>query len=191
MRGVPGEEHAADPELVRDPVVQTVPDILLKGVARGQVRAEAAVPILARTGPALMFQHLVLYGTPPPRSHIEDIIDRVILPAAKPRHHPTPGARAGDHKDHDGQRLPLSTPWRTPTPTTGTRRPTGQRRQSFCLAATAFAPSGARLPRPGLGAAVGEPDDRLVSGGHDLVDRQVHAGKRAGGAGGHVRLEGG
>jgi AcrR family transcriptional regulator len=71
-------------ERVLEPRLQIVLDILLKGVGRGQIRAEAAVPILARTGPALMLQHLVLYGTPPPRSHIEDIIDRVILPAARP-----------------------------------------------------------------------------------------------------------
>lgn len=71
-------------ERVLEPRLQTVLDILLKGAGRGQIRAEAAVPILARTGPALMLQHLLLYGTPPPRSQIEDIIDRVILPAARP-----------------------------------------------------------------------------------------------------------
>jgi AcrR family transcriptional regulator len=67
---------------VLEPRLQVVLDVLLKGVSRGEIRAEAAVPVLARTGPALLFQHLLLFGTPPPKSHIEDIIDRVILPAA-------------------------------------------------------------------------------------------------------------
>jgi AcrR family transcriptional regulator len=69
---------------VLEPRLQTVLDVLLAGVARGEIRAEAAVPVLARTGPALLFQHLMMYGTPAPRTIIEDIIDRVILPAAAP-----------------------------------------------------------------------------------------------------------
>ena len=71
-------------ERVLEPRLQVILDILLAAASRGQIRTEAAVPILARTGPALMLQYLLLYGTPPPRSHIEDIIDRVILPAARP-----------------------------------------------------------------------------------------------------------
>src|SRR5262249_60424743 len=67
---------------VFEPRLQVVLDVLLKGASRGEIRAEAAVPLLARTGPALLFQHLLLFGRPPSRSQIEDIIDRVILPAA-------------------------------------------------------------------------------------------------------------
>ncbi|MEU6564877.1 TetR/AcrR family transcriptional regulator [Nocardia nova] len=81
--------HGADSEImavVRDrvlePRIQVVLDVLLAGVARGQIRAAAAVPVLARTGPALMLQHLLMFGTPPPRAYIEDIVDRVVLPAA-------------------------------------------------------------------------------------------------------------
>ena len=74
--------------LLRDrvtlPRLQIVLDILLAGVARGEVRAEAAVPILARTGPALLFQHIFMYGTAAPPAVIEEIVDRVILPAARP-----------------------------------------------------------------------------------------------------------
>ncbi len=69
---------------VLEPRLQIVLDILLAGAARGEIRAEAAVPLLARTGPALLFQHLMMYGTPAPRSIVEDIVDRVILPAAMP-----------------------------------------------------------------------------------------------------------
>ena len=71
-------------ERVTLPRLQIVLDILLSGVARGEVRAEAAVPILARTGPALLFQHIFMYGTTAPSSLIEEIVDRVILPAARP-----------------------------------------------------------------------------------------------------------
>jgi AcrR family transcriptional regulator len=67
---------------VLEPRLQIVLDVLLAGVARGELRAEAAVPLLARTGPALLFQHLMMYGTPAPRTTVEDIVDRVILPAA-------------------------------------------------------------------------------------------------------------
>jgi len=81
--GNPGNSLAA---LVRDQVVeprlQLILDILLKAAARGEIRGEAAVPVLARTGPALILQHTLLYGTPPARPYLEDIIDRIILPAA-------------------------------------------------------------------------------------------------------------
>jgi AcrR family transcriptional regulator len=74
--------------LVRDrvtlPRLQIVLDILLAGVARGEIRPEAAVPILARTGPALLFQHVFMYGTTASPDLIEEIVDRVILPAARP-----------------------------------------------------------------------------------------------------------
>ena len=82
----PGASHLIS--LVRDrvtlPRLQIVLDILLAGVARGEVRAEAAVPILARTGPALLFQHVFMYGTTASPAIIEEIVDRVILPAARP-----------------------------------------------------------------------------------------------------------
>ena len=82
----PGASHLIS--LVRDrvtlPRLQIVLDILLAGVARGEVRAEAAVPILARTGPALLFQHIFMYGTTASPDIIEEIVDRVILPAARP-----------------------------------------------------------------------------------------------------------
>lgn len=68
---------------VLEPRLQLVLDVLLKGAGRGEIRAEAAVPVLARTGPALLIQHLVLFGTPAPRTQIVDIVDRVILPAAR------------------------------------------------------------------------------------------------------------
>jgi AcrR family transcriptional regulator len=56
--------------LVRDQVVeprlQLILNVLLKAAARGEIRAEAAVPVLARTGPALILQHTLLHGTHPP-----------------------------------------------------------------------------------------------------------------------------
>src|SRR5262249_39353049 len=67
---------------VFEPRLQVVLDVLLRGVSRAEIRPEAAVPLLARAGPALLFQHLLLYGRPPSQSQIQDIIDRVILPAA-------------------------------------------------------------------------------------------------------------
>ena len=69
---------------VVEPRLQLILDVLLKAAARGEIRAEAAVPVLARTGPALILQHTLLYGAPPARPYLEDIIDRVILPAAAP-----------------------------------------------------------------------------------------------------------
>ena len=83
----PGGSHLID--VLRDRVTlprQIVLDILLAGVARGEIRAEAeaAVPNLSRTGPALLFQHIFMYGTTAPLAVIEEIVDRVILPAARP-----------------------------------------------------------------------------------------------------------
>ncbi|MFB9832825.1 TetR/AcrR family transcriptional regulator [Actinoallomurus acaciae] len=69
-------------EQVLEPRVQAILDVLLRGAARGQIRTEAAVPVLARTGPALLLQHLLMYGRPPHRALIEEVVDRVILPAA-------------------------------------------------------------------------------------------------------------
>jgi AcrR family transcriptional regulator len=90
VQALAGELHSATRtalldlvrEQVLEPRLQVVLDVLLRGAARGQIRAEAAVPLLARTGPALLFQHLLMFGTPPPSSQIEEIVDRVILPAA-------------------------------------------------------------------------------------------------------------
>ena len=70
-------------EQVLEPRLQRVLDVLLRGAARGEIRAEAAVPVLARTGPALLIQHLLMFGTPAPHHQIVDIVDRVILPAAR------------------------------------------------------------------------------------------------------------
>lgn len=72
-------------ERVLEPRLQIILDILLAGAGRGEIRAEAATPILAKTGPALLLQHLLMYGTPAPPAVIEEIVDRVILPAASPR----------------------------------------------------------------------------------------------------------
>ena len=36
---------------VVEPRLQVILDVLLKAAARGEIRAEAAVPVLARTGP--------------------------------------------------------------------------------------------------------------------------------------------
>ncbi|WP_410586150.1 TetR/AcrR family transcriptional regulator [Amycolatopsis sp. lyj-23] len=90
MQAVAAELHSRTDDtlvdLVREqvlgPRLQIVLDVLLRGAARGQIRAEAAVPILARTGPALLFQHLLMFGKPPPAAQVEDIVDRVVLPAA-------------------------------------------------------------------------------------------------------------
>jgi hypothetical protein len=69
----PGASHLIS--LVRDRVTLPQPQI---------VRAEAAVPILARTGPVLLFQQIFMYGTTASPAIIEEIVDRVILPAVRP-----------------------------------------------------------------------------------------------------------
>ncbi|WP_432190598.1 TetR/AcrR family transcriptional regulator [Streptomyces sp. Tue6028] len=69
-------------EQVLEPRLQVVLDVLLRAASRHEIEATAAVPVLARTGPALLFQHALMFGKPPPRTHIEELIDRVILPAA-------------------------------------------------------------------------------------------------------------
>jgi AcrR family transcriptional regulator len=69
-------------EQVLEPRLQVILSVLQRGAARGQLRTENLVPIIARTGPALLFQHLIMFGTPPPPTLIAEIVDRVILPAA-------------------------------------------------------------------------------------------------------------
>ena len=92
--GPPGNTDNPLVALVRhqviEPRLQLILDVLLKAAGRGEIRAEAAVPVLARTGPALILQHTLIYGVPPARPYLEDIIDRIILPAAANHHADTP-----------------------------------------------------------------------------------------------------
>src|SRR5262249_10730916 len=46
--------------------LQLILDLLLNAAARGEIRAEAAVPVLARTGPALILHHTLLCASPAP-----------------------------------------------------------------------------------------------------------------------------
>lgn len=54
--------------------------VLRRGAARGQVRTDAATPLLAGIAPALVMHHYLLHGTPPPDTQLVEIVEKVVMP---------------------------------------------------------------------------------------------------------------
>jgi AcrR family transcriptional regulator len=63
-----------------DPSVGVFLDVLRRGVARGEVRATALTPRIARVGPDLLRQHLLVYPSPISDWVLIEIVDEVIMP---------------------------------------------------------------------------------------------------------------
>jgi AcrR family transcriptional regulator len=54
--------------------------VLRRGAERGQVRGEAATPLLAGIAPALVMHHYLLHGAPPPDPRLVEIVDKIVMP---------------------------------------------------------------------------------------------------------------
>jgi AcrR family transcriptional regulator len=66
-----------------DPVLAPMMEVLRRGVVRGEVRPGALTPTIARVGPTLMRQHVLLYGPPIEDDVLLEIIDQVVLPLVR------------------------------------------------------------------------------------------------------------
>jgi AcrR family transcriptional regulator len=66
-----------------DPVLAPMMEVLRRGVVRGEVRPGALTPTIARVGPTLMRQHVLLYGPPIEDEVLLEIIDEVVLPLVR------------------------------------------------------------------------------------------------------------
>lgn len=84
-------EAIKDPELadaararIIDSGNEMMLELLRRGHARGEVRAEALNLLVAGVGPAVMRQHFLMHGAPIEDSFMQEVVDRVIIPLVKP-----------------------------------------------------------------------------------------------------------
>jgi len=54
---------------------------LRRAARRGEIRPGVVTSLLAQTGPALVINQQLHYGSPPSQAEITEIVDRVLLPA--------------------------------------------------------------------------------------------------------------
>jgi AcrR family transcriptional regulator len=71
-------------ERVFKPRKQVFVALLERGAARGQVRPDAATPLVADVGPALVAQRFMADGPPVPDDYLVSVVDDVVMPLLKP-----------------------------------------------------------------------------------------------------------
>jgi AcrR family transcriptional regulator len=59
-------------------------EIMLRGVARGDVRADAIKPVVVEAGPALLVHRLLTFGPPVDPAYMEAVLDDVVMPLIRP-----------------------------------------------------------------------------------------------------------
>lgn len=59
-------------------------EIMLRGVARGDVRADAIKPVVVEAGPALLVHRLLTFGPPIDPAYMEAVLDDVVMPLIRP-----------------------------------------------------------------------------------------------------------
>ncbi|MFG1709789.1 TetR/AcrR family transcriptional regulator [Nonomuraea sp. M3C6] len=65
---------------VIEPRLRLIEATLHEAAARGEITAGAALPLIARTGPALVIQTFLLTGEPPARAELARIVDTILMP---------------------------------------------------------------------------------------------------------------
>lgn len=65
---------------VIEPRLQMIHAIVRQAAARHETRHEAATPLIARTGPALVLQAFLLAGKSPSRTELARIVDTILMP---------------------------------------------------------------------------------------------------------------
>ena len=65
---------------VKEPRKQMFLTLLRRGADRGQVRPNAASPLVAEVGPALVMQRFLADGPPVPDAYIVSVVDDVVMP---------------------------------------------------------------------------------------------------------------
>jgi AcrR family transcriptional regulator len=59
-------------------------EILVRGVARGDVRRDAIKPVVVEAGPALLVHRLLTFGPPIDPAYMEAVLDDVVMPLISP-----------------------------------------------------------------------------------------------------------
>lgn len=67
--------------------------LLRRGADRGQVRPEAATPLVAEIGPSMLVQRYLTLGPPVPDEYVLSVVDSVIMPLLVRREGPAPAGR--------------------------------------------------------------------------------------------------
>jgi hypothetical protein len=69
-------------EQILEPRLRRLRDAFTRAAERGELRADADVALLARVGPAVLFQQALAAGAMPGRRDVLALVDGVLLPAA-------------------------------------------------------------------------------------------------------------
>jgi AcrR family transcriptional regulator len=69
---------------VKEPRKQMFLNLLRRAADRGQVRPEAASPLVAEVGPALVMQRFLAEGPPVPDDFVVSVVDDVVMPLLRP-----------------------------------------------------------------------------------------------------------
>lgn len=72
--------RAVDENLIQ-PRIKLIYDAFVRAAERGEIETADGTWMVARTGPALIIQELLLTGRPPARAGVAEMIDTVIFPA--------------------------------------------------------------------------------------------------------------
>ncbi|GAB3429998.1 TetR/AcrR family transcriptional regulator [Flindersiella endophytica] len=62
-----------------------VRSVLERAADRGEIDRSVITPLALRTGPALVLQGVLMTGSPPPASELEQIVDQIVLPILRPK----------------------------------------------------------------------------------------------------------
>ena len=73
-----------------EPGVGLFLEVLRRGAARGEVRAEALTPRFASLGPDLLRQYFMIHHSPIPERVLIEIVDEVVLPLVRATPEPAP-----------------------------------------------------------------------------------------------------
>lgn len=68
-------------ETLLEPRLDAITAALRRAAKRGEIRPGAITVLLAQTGPALVINQQLHYGSPPSEVEVVEIVDRVLLPA--------------------------------------------------------------------------------------------------------------
>jgi AcrR family transcriptional regulator len=71
-------------ERVFAPRKRTFLTVLQRAADRGQVRADAASPLVAEVGPAMVAQRFLADGAPVPDHYVVSVVDDVVMPLLRP-----------------------------------------------------------------------------------------------------------
>jgi hypothetical protein len=71
-------------ERVFAPRKHTFLTVLQRAADRGQVRADAASPLVAEVGPAMVAQRFLADGAPVPDHYVVSVVDDVVMPLLRP-----------------------------------------------------------------------------------------------------------